>query len=346
MRPHGSGSSGAAFATSIAPGRGIACMITAVALVSLSDGTLKWVSASYSIGQILSVRGIFALAVISVLAWRAGGWRSLRVGNGWSQALRAAFTVVAIHMFIYALRLMPLADAIALAISTPIFITALAPSMLGERVGWRRWSAVLSGFAGILLILRPTGDVVQWAALIALGATILTAFRDVLTRRMTLTESSVSMVFYSTLAVTLSGSVSAPFDWRSMDRIDLSMLAGAGVILGIAHYLAIEAFRLTEAALVAPFSYMLMPWAVLFGFLIWGDVPDLWVAAGSTLIVGSGLYILRSEGWRGAAPPPVLWMLDGSRRGRVWRGEVRAEEGRRRPRRAARARESEIQGRP
>ena len=176
-----------------------------------------------------------------------------------------------------------------------MFLTALATPMLGERVGWRRWSAVAAGFAGVLLMLRPTGGALYWAALLPLGAALAGAFRDVFTRRIAVTETTIGILVVSTAAVTLAGLATVPFGWQPLVARDIGLFALAGLLLGGAHYLMIESFRFAEVALIAPFKYASMIWATAFGFIIWGHLPNAWVLAGSTLVIGSGLYILHRE---------------------------------------------------
>ena len=199
------------------------------------------------------------------------------------------------YLFITSLRYLNLADAVAITFSGPLFLTALATPVLGERVGWRRWAAVGVGFVGVLAMTRPGGEGAQWAALMPLGAALSSASRDMLTRRMTITESSVSMLCVSSVAVTLSGLASPPLGWRAMDPGDVGVLAGAALFLGLGQFLLIEAFRFGEAVVVAPFKYANLLWGLLFGYLFWSHAPDRWTLAGAILVIGSGLYIFHRE---------------------------------------------------
>jgi drug/metabolite transporter (DMT)-like permease len=189
-----------------------------------------------------------------------------------------------------------LAENIAISFAGPLFVTALATPLLGEFVGWRRWMAVLVGFAGILVMLRPSGTGLNWYALLPLGAAVFGGLRDVLTRRISGTESSVSILLISTIAVIGAGLVTAGFgDWSKLTIMDIGLLAVTGLLSGTAHYLLIQAFSTGEASLVAPFKYSSLLWGVLIGTLVWGDLPDQWMILGSILVVGSGLYILHRE---------------------------------------------------
>lgn len=278
-----------------APGAGIACMLVSSALLTLNDAVLKWLTADYPVGQIMFLRGLFVFLPITLFAWRAGGWSALRMNDPRGPLLRAAFVVCATFVFVTSLRLMPLADAIAIGFAGPLFLTLLAIWFLKERVGWRRWCAVIFGFCGVLVIVRPTGEAIRWIALLPLFAAFIGALRDVVTRRIAGRESSTAILAVTTMAVTLAGLATAPFGWAPLDPFDLLYFAVSGFLLGSAHFLQIESFRLAEAGLVAPFKYSSMVWAVGFGFLIWGDLPDGWTVTGAVMVVASGLYILQRE---------------------------------------------------
>lgn len=278
------------------PPRAIACMIGGGALLTLQDAIMKWMTASYPIGEVLFLRGVFVFLPIAWLAWRAGGVRAIRPRNVKWQLARGGVVVVSAFLFFTGLSLLPLADTVAITFAGPLFVTALAPTFLGEKVGWRRWTAVLVGFAGVILMLRPGSEALRLAALLPLAGAFGGAVRDMITRRISATDTSTATLFVTTLAVTLAGLATLPFaGWRVPTAFDLGLFLAAGVVLGGAHYLMIEAFRLGEVALVAPFKYASVIWAVILGFIVWGDLPDAWMIAGATLVVLSGLYILHRE---------------------------------------------------
>ncbi|MDD9915917.1 MAG: DMT family transporter, partial [Rhodospirillaceae bacterium] len=162
-------------------------------------------------------------------------------------------------------------------------------------VGWRRWSAVIAGFVGVLIITRPTGDVVRLAVLLPLGSAFAGAMRDVITRRLAARETSNSILVTTTAAVACAGLFTLPFGWTMPTPQDLAIVALGGMITGCGHYCLIETFRHAEAGLVAPFKYSSILWAVGLGFFVWGDWPDIWVMAGTAILIASGLYILRRE---------------------------------------------------
>ncbi len=282
--------------SSSAPLQGILYMIVGSALLTANDTVLKWLSGSYPVGQLMCLRGIFVFIPIAFFVWKAGGWKSLRISKFKGQGLRAALVVCGTFMFVTGLFYLPIADAIAISFAGPLFVTALAPSLLGETIGWRRWIAVFIGFGGVLIITRPTSDAVQWAAFLPLAASFTGALRDILTRRLAFQDSSAATLTITTSAVVLAGTLSVFFvEWQPVKTGDIGLFALGGVLIGCAHYLLIETFRHAEAALVTPFKYSSIVWAAGFGYLIWGDLPDRWTVLGVAILVLSGLYILKRE---------------------------------------------------
>ncbi|MDP6805491.1 MAG: DMT family transporter [Rhodospirillales bacterium] len=273
------------------PFKGIAYMVGAGGFLTVSDAVVKWLTQGYPVGQILFMRGCFIFVTIGLLLWRFGGLRALRVRDLRGQFGRGILTVLATSFFVFSLKFLPLADAIVIGFVGPIFVTAMAPVFLGERVGWRRWSAVAVGFAGVLVMVRPAGDALRWAALLPAAGAFFGALRDIITRRISATESSVTTLAFTTACVTVAGLATWPFGWTALTPQDLGLFAVTGIVLGVAQFLVIEAFRLGEAALVAPFKYSTVVWATILGFLVWRDVPDAWVTSGAALVIGSGLFI-------------------------------------------------------
>jgi drug/metabolite transporter (DMT)-like permease len=275
--------------------KGIGCMVLGGFFLTVNDAIQKWMTDDFPRGKLLAVRGMFVMIPILFFAWRLGGLSTLRIHSRRGQVVRAILVCTTSFLFITALSLMPLADAIALTFVSPLILTGLAAVALGEPVGWHRWMAVLVGFLGVIIMLRPGAGVVQWAAAFPLGVAFLGAVRDVVTRRMHDTESTIAIMFYSFLAVIVVYSTTAVYGWKQISGPQLALFAVNGLVLGLAHFFLIEALRLTGAAVIAPYKYITMVWALLFGFVLWGDSPDAWMMVGGVLVVGSGLYILRRE---------------------------------------------------
>ena len=278
--------------------RGIVCMVIGMALLTMNNAFLKTLTGDYPPGQLIALRAAFVFIPIALIAWRSGGLGTLRIYNLRGQSIRAGFLVTTQFLMVTSLALLPLADVTALSFSGPLVITALAGPMLGESVGWRRWSAVVVGFLGVLIMVRPDPDIFRAAALLPLLAASSGALRDLVTRRISTGESSIAILCFSTSVVLLAGVVSLLFDRAPLDMNDLPVLALAGCLQGAAHFVLIEAFRHGEAAVIAPFKYTALPWAALLGFLIFGQIPDAWIIVGALPVVCSGLYILHRERMR------------------------------------------------
>ncbi|MED5358294.1 MAG: DMT family transporter [Pseudomonadota bacterium] len=277
-------------------GRGIALIMGGLLLLTINDATAKWLTDSYPVPQIISLRGITILLPLVIILYFRGGFAAFKPYRIRNQALRALCFVGSTFFIITALSMMPLADAVAFTFTGPLIIAVLAPFLLSEHVGWRRWSAIIVGFVGVVLIARPTPDAFQWAALVALGAAFWSALRDMVTRRISAEESSDLILFYSTVAVMTVGVLAAfVYPWRMPNAEDWALFALLGVLNGGAHYMIIEAHRWAEASVIAPFRYTALVWAFILGYFLWGDVPDAWLLSGSALVVASGLYILHRE---------------------------------------------------
>jgi drug/metabolite transporter (DMT)-like permease len=276
-------------------GHGIYFMILAVFLFSCMDALIKWTAADYPIGQIVFFRNIFAFIPVMIFVRQAGGITVLRTKNIGGHLVRGFVGVTAMICVFTAFALMPLGEAVALSLSGPIFLTALSVPMLGEKVGVRRWSAVLVGFIGILVMTRPGAGVFQPAALFAIGGALFYALAMISVRRLNQTESAAAIVFYFTVFAAAIGALSLPFQWTSPDLEGFVMLVGIGLIGGLAQLAMTQAFRLSPVALIAPFDYGALVFALSFGYMIWGDVPDGYIVVGSLIVIASGLYILHRE---------------------------------------------------
>ncbi len=277
----------------VALGRGIACMLGGCLLLTVNDAVMKLLTEHYAVGQAVFARGVLALVFLAGWVMLAGGPSTLRVYDYRGVIGRGMILVCGTYMFITGLSLLPLSSAIAVTFTGPLVTALLAIPILGERIGPRRGLAILVGFCGVIVMVRPTGDVIHWAILLPLGATITGAFRDLLTRHLAARESSLAILVYSTAIVSLGGLLSLPFGWAPWRLEDLPALFGAGATLAGAHYLQIEAFRCAPASVVAPYRYSALIWAALFGFLIWNDLPDAAMLLGTALVVAAGLYLWR-----------------------------------------------------
>lgn len=277
--------------------RGIVAMMLAMALFVLNDTFVKLARAYWDTGQTLVVRGIFALVLLLIWMKLSGKTGQLRMMFHRTLVLRGLIEGAIATAFITAISQMPLADITAILMLAPLIITALSMMIFGEKVGWRRWSAVIAGFCGMLLVVRPGGSIPMTALVLALLSVIGVAFRDILTRRIPSEIPSVVVAITSTLGTFLGGALLAATDsnWQPVTPHLLMLAGSAAAFVVLGNYAMIEACREAELSVVSPFRYAVMLWAVLLGILVFGDWPSPVAIAGIVLIGASGLYTLHRE---------------------------------------------------
>ena len=278
-----------------APGAGIACSLGGSFLIVVNDAAVKAVSVTLPVGEIIALRGLVVSALVILYLWLTGQFDVLRVQHPLGQAGRALMMVCSSFLFIAALRAMPLADATAQMFVAPLILTAMAPIFLGERVGWHRATAVVVGFIGMIVILRPGADGIYWIALLPVAAAACSATRDLITRRISAGDSPLATLFYTTFAVAAAGLVTLPFDWQTPTAREVVILGGAAGLQLCAHFLMIVMYRFVQVSAVAPFKYSALVWAVILGMVLFGDVPDGWTIGGALLIIAGGLYVIHRE---------------------------------------------------
>ena len=261
----------------------------------LHDTISKWVMQDYSIYQLLLLRTIFSLLPILIVLRREGGYARLRRARAWICLGRGCLAVGCMLLFFAALPLMPLADIFAIVMSAPLLIAALSALVLNESVTFRRWVAILIGFCAVLVMVRPGGDFFAPGALLVVGSVVIYSLAMVLTRRLGSTESAGAMTFYAALLFLAVGLIAAPFSWVRPTPIGMLLMAATGLLAGSAQYCLTEAFRIAPPSLVAPFEYTSLLWAMLFGFLVWGDVPTPLVLVSAAVVIVSGIYVLQDE---------------------------------------------------
>jgi drug/metabolite transporter (DMT)-like permease len=274
--------------------KGIAVMVFGVALLTANDAVSKYLTQFHPVGQVICLRQAATLLVI-VYVMAVTGWGALRIVSWPGQVTRGMLFVANAALIVLALSLLPLATVITIMFASPILTAAISMPMLAERVGRARWIAILCGFAGVLVVLRPGAAGFEWALLIAVGASVANSLRDVVTRILSRTETSIAILFWSTVIVMLAGALTAPLGWNPVSGEAALWFVLAGVFNASAHFLLIVALRLGEAAVVTPVRYTSLIWATLLGYVIWGELPDAWVVAGSALIIASGLLMIRDE---------------------------------------------------
>jgi drug/metabolite transporter (DMT)-like permease len=274
--------------------RGILFMLLGTALFTFNDALGKWMVASVAVGQLLFIRSATALVVLLPAVHKAG-WRKVFVLQQPGQhALRLAFIVAEVFCFYLAVRHLPLADVMAVYQATPLIVTILAIPLLGEAVGWRRGLAVGIGFIGVLLVLQPDGGVFTAPALIALGGSFTYALSMVATRKLRETNS-LSLIVYHSIAVGGFGLLTLPWGWEPIDLPGIGYLALIGVVATAAHMCMNQSLKLAPAAVVVPFTYTSLLWAILLGWLFFADLPTPLMLLGAGIIVASGLFVLHRE---------------------------------------------------
>lgn len=272
---------------------GIALMLLAVWMFSFGDALGKYIVATYSVGQLLLLRAAFSLILLSPAIWRQRA-ALLVIQRPGLQVIRVVLSTIEVAAFFAASVYLPLADVITYYLAAPIFVTAASAIFLGEHVGWRRWSAIVVGFIGVMIALRPTAQAVSWPALIALTGSASFAALMIITRSLRGTPDIVltSAQFCGTLVF---GLVVAPFGWITPGWSDLGLFAVAGCISIGAGLCVNRSLKLAPASVVTPYQYTMIIWAVIFGYAVFGDVPSLPMIVGAMVIILAGLYIFLRE---------------------------------------------------
>ena len=304
----------------------ILCALGSAVAFTVNDVTIKFLADRFPLHEIVLMRAIFALLVTTfAFAPLMGGWRALRTKRPGIQLLRGGCVAVANMAFFMSLAAMSLADATAVLFVAPLVVTVLAIVFLGEKVGPRRWLAVAIGFAGVLLIVRPGAGTFQAAALLTILAACAYASLHILTRVLGPSETAISMAFWvQVVLIVVSLTIGLAFGdgrfapenpeglmksvafllnpWVVPSSNEVGLIAIAGVASATGGYLISQAYRLGEASLIAPFEYAALPFAIFWGFLVFGDWPVWLTWFGFALIVGSGWYAARRDARADADP--------------------------------------------
>lgn len=273
---------------------GIGMMLLGIFLFALNDALGKWLVATYSVGQLLLVRSAAALVFLAPFLRRATLRDLVRAPRPGVQLLRALFATFEVACFYWALAYMPLADVMTFYLAGPIYVTAVSPWLLGEHVGWRRWLAVIAGFAGVLIALDPSAGSFTPAALVAVAGSFSFSLLMVCTRLVRGTSDTV-LVTTQTVAALAFGALAAPFTWTPLDPGDTLLLMLLGVTALVAHACINRSLKVAPASVVVPYQYSTIVWAVILGFVVFGDIPRVPVIAGAAIIIAAGIYIFVRE---------------------------------------------------
>jgi len=282
---------------------GVLVMLLGDFMFALNDAMGKWLVATLAVGQILAVRSVGSFIVLGPLIARQGVGALFRVERPWLQAVRAAVIASETAVFYASVFFLPLADVFSFYMAGPIYVAALSHVMLGERVGWRRWMAILVGFCGVLIMLQPSGDFTIGSVLAIVGS-LLFAFTIILGRLLRGT-SDTTLVTWQTIASCLLGVCIVLFieDWKPPTPLEWGAMLLLGVVACAAHLLIVRALKLAPAALLAPMHYTLLLWAVILGWLLFNEVPSTQMLAGSAVVVLAGLFIFHRQKVVSTVPP-------------------------------------------
>jgi drug/metabolite transporter (DMT)-like permease len=278
-------------------------MLAGVCMFSLGDALGKFIVATYPVGQFMLLRACAALVLIGPSIWQQRSkFRALE--RPWLQLVRVVLSTLEIAAFFLATVYLPLADVTTYYLATPVFVTALSAVVLREQVGWRRWSAILVGFCGVLIALQPSAQTLTWPAMIALGGSLAFSWLMLITRSLRATPDIVlaSAQFLGTIVF---GIVVAPFGFLTPTWAHLGLFVASGAISVCALLCVNRSLKLAPASTVVPYQYSMIIWAVMFGYIVFGDVPRPHTALGAAVIIAAGLYIFWRERELGRSEPVV-----------------------------------------
>jgi len=275
-------------------GLGIALMLVCVGCFSALSATVKFLSADYSTWQIVLFRNVVPLPFVFLLVVARGGLEALQTRRPGMHLVRNGLAMLSNLLLFFGLGFVTLSDASAIQFTSPLMVTALSAILLGETVGPRRWVAVLLGFCVVILIVAPSGNV-QWASLIVLVSTLCYGLMVISTRILARTESAGTIFFYLCFIGTLVPAAAMPFVWIDPTMTDFGLLLLVGVFGGLSQLFLVNAVRLVSPAILAPFEYTLILWAVGFDVVLWHVQPAAGTLVGAAILAVAGLYIAQRE---------------------------------------------------
>ncbi len=274
---------------------GMFFILGAIALYAVVDALVKWLDGRYAPFEIIFFRSLFAFIPLAFMIVRNGGLSSLKTRHSTFHVVRGLLGFLAMASFFIALPRMALADAIGITYAAPLFITMFSYPLLKERVGPRRWAAIVIGLIGIALIFRPGTGLFEWISLGPLVSAFAYALTMILVRKHGRRESATAMSFYFTAVTLITSGLTLPFVWVAPEGGDLLVLALIGGFAGFASISMTHAFRVAQPSVLAPFEYIGIVFAIAIGYSVWSEVPDLWMIGGIVIIISSGIFIIIRE---------------------------------------------------
>jgi drug/metabolite transporter (DMT)-like permease len=276
--------------------RGILAMSAAMACFIANDAMVKYVSQTLPSFQLIFLRGAFSTMFLACALAAMGAWRHLAALRNGRVMLRAAIDALATVAYLTSLFYLPIGNATAINMATPLFLTLFAAVALNERVQLGRWLAIATGFAGVLLIVQPRAASFNAYVLLCLTGTVLHASRDLATRLISQSVPSIVITFSTAIAVTLlTGAGTLSDQWHPVSEEQLALLALAGALLSAGYFLLTISMREGELSVVGPFRYTGLLFALLLGYVVWGDVPHSGAWAGIEMLLCAGHYVAHSQ---------------------------------------------------
>jgi len=284
--------------------KGIVLKLVSALLFAVMSALIRWLADTVPLGQVVFFRSAFAIVpVLVIYALRRELWAAVRTSRPLGHVGRGLISIAGMFMSFAALARLPLVDATAISFAAPLITVALATIILKERVRIYRWSAVIVGFCGVLVMLAPHLDVGSSTsteagaigAMLGLVGAFFAAGSTIQTRAMTKTETTSSIVLYFSLICAVAGLATWPFGWIAPTWGEFAALSVIGICGGLAHILLTESYRLAPASLIAPFDYTSMLWALILGFLVFREVPSVLVFVGAGIIAAAGLFVIWRE---------------------------------------------------
>ncbi len=275
--------------------RGIGCMVLATMMFSTASALTKWQVGIYPVGEVVFSRSISSLVVGGAVMLPMTGFAVFATRRPRDHLARGLSQAISQTLFALAFTLMPLAGAVSINFSAPLFAALVSIVWLKERASFARWAALLIGFVGVLIVSNPGENSLTLGALFALGNAVMYGSVTVAVRGMTKTESANTLIIWQLVVIAFFHSFLLLFGWRWPAPIDAAMLFGSGFANAIGQYFWTQSLRLAPATAVAPFYYLMLVWALGFGFFIWGDVPSAGLLVGSAIVVASGFFLFWRE---------------------------------------------------
>lgn len=286
--------------------RGIAYMVAGMGCLVVNDSAIKYVGQSMNVAQMITVRGVMAALMLLAVARGVGATRALPTLMHRTVVIRVLFDAITTLLFIASLMHLPIGNATAINLGSPLIMALLAAMFLGEHPGLRRWLAIAAGFIGVVLVIQPRIDGFNAWSLMCLAATVAQSVRDMLTRRIPATVPAILIAFAAVGFITLVASVATVAQgWQPVAWSEVGLLAFAAALLAAGYYFLVDSMRYGAMSVVAPFRYTGLLVALATGYLVWGEVPSAMAWGGIGLLLAAGVYLLHDERRRRAEGLPV-----------------------------------------